>query len=125
MAGGTLHSNNIVQTLSEYSCNCEQLMCQCCLKLKGELQEMQTELKSATAISNILNKELDIVQDMIGCSRTQQGHGGSIQPTPHQLKWISVTANYRGRKRSSTINQLKTMYRLTTTMKCYLTSMEP
>lgn len=108
MAGGTLRGDDSVPTLSENSCNCEELMCQCRLKLKGELQEMQTELKTATAISNILNEEFNTVHDMKGCSRTTQVHGESIQPTSHQFKWIPVTAKYQGRKRNSIINQLKT-----------------
>jgi len=66
MAGGTLCGDDSVSNLSENSCNCEELMCQCCLKLKGELQEMQTELKSAIAISNILNKEFETVHGMKG-----------------------------------------------------------
>jgi len=69
---------------------------------------MQTELKSAIAISNILNEESDTVHGMKGCSRTKQVHGERIQPTTHQLKWILVNAKYQGRKRNSTINQLKT-----------------
>lgn len=108
MAGGTLCGDGSVPTLSENSCNCEELMCQSCLKLKAELLEMQTELKSAIAISNILNKEFYTVHDTKGCSRTNQVHGESIQPTSHQLKWIPITAKYQGRKRTSTINQLKT-----------------
>jgi hypothetical protein len=103
-----LCGNDSVPSFSENSCNCEELMCQCCLKLKGELQEMLTNLKSATAISNILNEELDIVYDMNKCSRAKQGHGESNYPTPHQLKRIPVTAKCQWRKRNSTIDQLKT-----------------
>ena len=113
-----------VPSLSENSCNCEEFMCQCCLKLKGGLQEMQTELKSAVAISNILNEESDTVHVMKGCSRTKQVHGESIQPTSHQLKWIPVTAKYQGRKRNSTINQLKTNVQNNNHSE-ELTSMEP
>ena len=60
-------------------------MCEYCLKLKSELQEMRIELKSATANINILKEELDIVYDMNESNRTVQGHDENIQPT-HQLK---------------------------------------
>jgi len=66
-------------------------MRQCCLKFKSELQEVQIELKTATAIINIPKEELDIVYDMNGSSRTMKGHDENIHPAPRQLKWISVT----------------------------------
>jgi len=57
MAGGTLWDDR-VPSYSENSHNCEELMCQCCLKFKSELQEMQTELKSATVVSNISKRRV-------------------------------------------------------------------
>jgi hypothetical protein len=68
---------------------------------------MRIELKSAMATINILKEELDIVYDMNGSNRTLQGHDENIQPTPHQLKWILATTKYQGKKRNSTIDQLK------------------
>jgi hypothetical protein len=38
------------QLLLKNSHNCEELMRQCCLKFKSELQVVQIELKTATAI---------------------------------------------------------------------------
>ena len=66
MAGSTLRGDDSVSNLSKNSCNCEELMHQCCLKLKSELQEMQTELKSAIAVGNLLNEEFDTVHGMKG-----------------------------------------------------------
>ena len=62
-------------------------MCECCLKLKSELQEMRIQLKSATATVTILKEDLDIVYYMNEFNRTTQGHDENIQPT-HHLKWI-------------------------------------
>jgi hypothetical protein len=62
MAGGTLHGDGSVPTLSENSCKCEELMCQCCLKLKGELQEVFINLFLYLPQNDFV-KILDVCQD--------------------------------------------------------------
>ena len=98
---------NNVPSSFENSRKCEELMCQSRLKVNSELQEMRIELKPATATINILKEELDIVYDMNGSIRTMQGHDENIQSAPHELKWVQVTTKYQGKKRNSTIDQLK------------------
>jgi len=58
MAGGELCADINVPIFSENCCSSEELMWECCLKLKSELQEMRIELKSAMAIINILKEGL-------------------------------------------------------------------
>jgi hypothetical protein len=59
-----VHCEGVTQIFKENSPEGCEVMCQCCIKLKHDLQEAITELKSTREIIQILQEELDTAKTM-------------------------------------------------------------
>jgi hypothetical protein len=80
MAATYVNCEGVTQIFKENSLEGCEVMCQCCIKLKHDLQEDITELKSTREIIKILQEELDTARTTEHtCPGTQSMHNEKEQ----------------------------------------------
>jgi hypothetical protein len=91
-----MYTEGVPPIFKENSPESCEVMCQCCIKLKLDLQEAILELKSTREIIKILQDELDTTRTMEHtCPDTRSMHNEkeTILSTSYSNNWIQVPVN--------------------------------